>query len=116
MKIFFDYDLHPAGSSDGPVADCNPLLGMSAAMKRQTKGGTVIYEEEKISLKEAVRMYTINAAYAAEEEHFKGSIEIGKVADLTVLPEGFMTYTADEVKGANVRMTIIEGEIVYQST
>ncbi|MBO1004340.1 amidohydrolase [Pseudogracilibacillus auburnensis] len=116
LKSFFDYDLHPAGSSDGPVADCNPLFGMSAAMKRQTKGGTVIYEEEKISLKEAVRMYTINAAYAAEEEHFKGSIEIGKVADLTVLPEGFMTYTADEVKGANVRMTIIEGEIVYQST
>ena len=61
----------------------------------------------------ALRTYTINGAYAAFEEDIKGSIEVGKLADLTVLDKDIMTIQEDEILDTNVVMTIIGGKIIY---
>lgn len=112
-KSFINNDLPLAGSSDSPVVDVSPFLGIYAAMKRKTKKGNEYNRDEKVSLKEALKMYTLNAAYAAFEESMKGSIEAGKYADFVVLPEGFMSYSAEEVKKSNVNKTIINGKVVF---
>ena len=61
----------------------------------------------------ALRSYTINGAYAAFEEDIKGSIEVGKLADFTILDKNIMTIEEDEILDTNVIMTIIGGNIVY---
>jgi hypothetical protein len=83
-------------------------------MKRKTVKGKVIGKNEKLTLKEAVKMYTVYGSYASFEETVKGTIEEGKDADLVILPEGFMSYSAEQIKEAEVIMTVIDGEIVYE--
>ena len=61
----------------------------------------------------ALRSYTINGAYAAFEEDIKGSIEVGKLADFTILDKDIMTIEEDEILDTNVEMTIIGGKVVY---
>src|SRR5699024_2475433 len=113
-KTFMDQGLKPAGSSDAPIVDCSPLLGIYAAMTRESIHQNVWGEHERISLKQAVKMYTSYAAHAAYEEDIKGSIEVNKLADMVVLPEGFMNFSAQEVKDSSIKMTIINGEIMYE--
>lgn len=115
-KTFLNEGLLPAGSSDSPVQDPSPFLGIYAAMSRKTIKGNVISEDEKISLYEALELYTIYAAQASREEDVKGTIEEGKLADFTVLPKGFLDYTASQVKDAEAEMTIIDGKIVYRKS
>ena len=112
-KSFINKELQLAGSSDSPVVDVSPFLGIYAAMKRRSIKGNIYNEDECLTLNEAIKMYTLNAAYAAFEEDVKGSIEVGKYADFVVLPEGFMSYTAEEVKKTKINQTIVNGEIVF---
>ena len=63
----------------------------------------------------ALRSYTINGAYAAFEEDIKGSIEMGKLADFTILDKDIMIIEEDEILETNVEMTIIGGKVVYKS-
>jgi len=95
------------GSSDCPVEPISPLLGIYAAVTRREN------QEERITVNEALRMYTINAAFASFEENIKGSIEVGKLADLTVLSHDPETIIAEEIKNIEVEMTIVDGKIVY---
>lgn len=113
VKSFMEQGLRPAGSSDSPVTDCDPLIGIYAAMSRETINGKFIGEKENIRLKDAIKMYTIHAAYAAFEEDIKGSIEVNKDADFVILPEGFMNYSSEQVREAKVEKIIINGEIVF---
>lgn len=112
-KNFIDYDLKPAGSSDCPVIPSSPLLGISSAMSRKTISNNVLAPEQRLTLYEALSMYTINAARASFEEDIKGTLEVGKLADMTILPSGFLKFSAQEIKDAEVEMTMIEGEIVF---
>ncbi|MFD1706171.1 amidohydrolase [Siminovitchia sediminis] len=112
-KNFIHAGLKPAGSSDCPIIPSSPLLGMAVAMDRTTVKHHVFIPDQRISLREALSMYTVNAAYASFEEDLKGSLEKGKLADMVVLPEGFLGFSADEIKKTEVEMTIIGGEIVY---
>lgn len=95
------------GSSDCPVEPINPLLGIYAAVTRKEN------QKEKITLNEALRMYTLNSAYASFEEDIKGSIEVGKLADLVVLSHDPEKVTPEKIKDIEVEMTIIDGKIVY---
>ena len=96
-----------AGGSDCPVEPINPLLGIQAAVARR------VFPEERISVDEALRVYTINAAYASFEDDVKGSIEAGKLADLVVLPENPLTVKPDKIRDIEVKMTVVGGKIVY---
>ena len=102
--------------TDAPVEPINPLPSFYASVSRKTlnktpEGG---YEPgEKMSRELALRTYTINGAYAAFEEDIKGSIEVGKLADLTILDKDIMTIQEDDILDAKVEMTIIGGKMVY---
>jgi predicted amidohydrolase YtcJ len=106
-----------AFGTDWPVAPLNPLYGIYAAVLRQTVDGRNPdgwIPEEKISVEDAIRCYTLNAAYASYEEKIKGSIEAGKLADFVVLSDDILTIDPVKIKDVVVEMTVFDGEIVYQ--
>jgi predicted amidohydrolase YtcJ len=105
--------LKPSLNSDSPCGPISPMLGIYIAMTRKIKDGREIAPEEKVTLYEAIKMYTINSAYASFDENKKGSLEIGKLGDIVILPKGFLNFTAEQVRDTEVEMTIVGGEIVY---
>jgi hypothetical protein len=98
------------GGSDCPIEPIDPLLGIWAAVARK------IFPQERLTVDEAIRLYTINAAFVSREENVKGSIERGKFADLTVLSQDPYKIEADNIRSIRVDMTIVDGEIVYVRT
>ena len=102
-----------AGGSDAPVTDHRPLLGISQAMTRQTMDGDVCGIEHAVDLDTALRMHTINGAYASFEEGIKGSIEPGKLADLALLGADLRDVAPEAVRDVRVERTYVEGKVVY---
>jgi predicted amidohydrolase YtcJ len=102
--------------SDFPVEEVNPFFGIYAAVTRQDQEGKPPggwYPTQRLTLAEAVRGFTIDAAYAAFEERSRGTIEIGKLADFTIVEGDFLATPATELYKAKVRYTVVGGEIVY---
>ena len=105
------------GSSDCPLTYCSPLKGIQAAVTRISENtGSVISEEQRIGLEDAIRMYTINAAYASFEEDLKGTIEKGKLADLTVLSNDPWSVSEERIGDIEVEATIVGGRIAYMKS
>jgi hypothetical protein len=101
-----------AFGSDWQVADMNPLLGIHSAVKRED---IMLDPKEAISLEKAIEGYTINAAYASFEEDIKGSIEIGKLADIIILSDNLFEISPGKIKDIKVLLTIVGGKEVYRS-
>lgn len=95
------------GGSDAPVEPVSPILGVFAAVARKT------FPQERLTVDEALRLYTVNAAYGSFEEDAKGSIEKDKLADLVVLSQDPYKITPQQIKDIKVEMTIVGGNIVY---
>lgn len=96
-----------------PLAYPTPLLGMAFAVTRRTKNGSVIDKDESVSVRESIKIHSVNGAYASFEEDVKGTLEEGKLADLAILSENPLTVEPEQLKNIEVEMTIIGGEIVY---
>jgi len=92
----------------------NPWLALYAMVTRKTERGTVIMPEEAISREQALRCYTINNAFASFEEKLKGSIETGKLADMVVLENDYLTCPEEEIKEIKVKTTVLGGEVIYE--
>jgi predicted amidohydrolase YtcJ len=106
-----------ACGSDWTVAPLDPLTGIYAAVSRQTLDGKNPdgwYPEQKISLEESIKGYTINGAFAEFDEDRKGSLEVGKLADLVVLGKDLFGIPPEEIQKVPVLMTIVGGCIVYR--
>ncbi len=104
--------------TDVPVEPINPLASFYASVTRQTLQGepTGGYEpEEKLTREQALRSYTLDAAYGAFEEKIKGSIEVGKLADFTVFDKNLMKVPDDQILSTKVEMTILGGKILYEA-
>jgi predicted amidohydrolase YtcJ len=99
-----------------PIAYPTPLLGVSFAVSRKTKNGTMIDKDEGVSVVEALKIYSRNGAYASFEEDVKGTLEAGKLADITVLSDNPLQVKPEEIVKIRVEMTIIGGEIVFGAT
>lgn len=93
----------------------NPFIAMWSAVTRKTDRGMVFFPEQAISREEALKMYTINNAFASFEEDVKGSIEKGKFADLAVLSADILTCPADSIKTIKPVLTIVNGKTVYDA-
>lgn len=113
-RDFIDQGILAAAGSDSPVTDYNPLVGIHTAVNRKTSEGTSIGENQSINVLEAIRMYTYNGAFASFEEHIKGSIEPGKLADLVVLNGSILNTHPHHIKDLQVDLTMIDGNILYQ--
>jgi predicted amidohydrolase YtcJ len=112
-RSLIDSGVRIAGHSDYPASPFNPLLGIHSVVNRRTEKGFPFSPEQAISVEEALRMYTIDAAYASFDEEVKGSIEPGKYADFVVLEENPLKLAKDRIKDIKVVMTIVNGKIVY---
>ncbi len=115
IKSLLDGGLLVAAGSDCPVAPDNPLAGIYAAVTRRAQSGQVLLPKECISARQALAMYTINAAYASFEEDVKGSIAEGKLADMVVLTADPLKTPPEELKDIRVEMTIIDGRVVWEA-
>jgi predicted amidohydrolase YtcJ len=102
------------GSSDGPIVPANPLIGIYSTVSRRTEQGEFVLPEEGASPLEALRMYTENGARTTFQEMIKGSITLGKLADLVVLSGDPIRLPVDKIKDIEVEMTILNGEVVWR--
>ena len=101
--------------SDWTVAPLHPLLGIHAAVVRRTLGGGDVWiPEQRITVEEAVRCYTINNAYALFAEEQLGRIAPGMLADMVVLSHDIMSIDPERLPEVAVEMTIVDGEVVFE--
>jgi predicted amidohydrolase YtcJ len=104
--------------SDFPVEEPNPLLGFYAAITRQDPAGNPPggwTPDQRMTREQALRSFTLDAAYAAHADSISGSLSPGKLADLVMLSSDIMQVPPKEILTTTVRMTIVGGEIVYQT-
>jgi predicted amidohydrolase YtcJ len=117
FRSLLDAGARLAFGSDWFVAPPTPLEGIYAAVTRRTlddahPGGWV--PEQRITVEEALRAYTVDGAYAAFEERDKGSLERGKLADMVLIDRDLTRIPADRIREATVVMTVVGGKIVYE--
>jgi len=104
--------------SDFPVESVNPFFGIYSAVTRQDQKGNPPggwYPDQKLTLAEAIRGFTLDAAYAAFEEKSRGTIEPGKLADFTIVDGDFFTMPQSDLFKAKVKYTIVGGEVAYHA-
>lgn len=116
LRMLTKTGVHVTASSDTPVTYPNWRQGVQSAILREAKGsGKVSGPEERVTIEEAIRMYTINGAWQDHMENSKGSIEVSKLADFCVLAEDILTIDPKKIKDIPVLMTITGGKIVYDA-
>jgi len=99
------------GSDNLPIG---PMVGLYGAVTRKGENtGKVYGPEQAVSMKDAIIMYTRNGAFLTREEKIKGSLEVGKVADMIVLPQDLLTISPDKILSQKVDMTIVGGKVLY---
>ena len=113
-RSFLDAGVPINNGTDVPVEDIDPLASFRASVTRQTADGSIYYPEQNMTRTEALRSYTINNAYAAFEEQYKGSIEVGKLGDVAVIDRNILTVSDADLADARVDMTIVGGVVRYE--
>ncbi len=102
-----------AAGSDAPVTDPDPFVGIYSAVTRRARTGEPVGVGEKVDAETALRMYTSGGACAAFQEADRGTIEVGKLADMVVLDRDPTAVSADEIRETGVTMTVIGGRVVW---
>jgi predicted amidohydrolase YtcJ len=104
-----------ANGTDAPVEDVDPIPNFYASVTRRLADGSTFYPDQRMSRDEALRSYTRNAAFAAFEEGSKGTLAVGKLADVTVLSKDILTVPEEEIRNARVDFTIVGGKVLYSA-
>lgn len=115
MKTLLDAGIHVAGSSDSPVSSYQPLIGIQTAVLEQTGSGAPFAPAEALSIEEALALYTRGGAYASFDEHTKGQIMPGMLADFAILQDDPRTVDTTAIDRIPILATVIGGELVYES-
>ncbi len=117
-RDLIDHGVAISGSSDTPLERLDPITGIYASVTRKHQNDTLAQGwdvDQCMTREEAVRSYTLGGAYAAFEEQSKGSIEVGKLADLVLLSQDLMTVSEDAILDTKVLFTMLDGKIVYEA-
>lgn len=101
--------------TDAPVEDVDPIPNFYATVTRKMKDGKTFFPAQKMTREEALRSYTLNGAFAAFQEDILGSLQRGKLADITVLSKDILTCPEEEILETKVLYTIVGGKILYQA-
>ena len=115
LRRYLEAGVILAGGSDVPVVHWNPFHGMAAAMDRTTLAGSGLGCDQALTAHEALALYTTQAAKALDMDDMVGSIAVGKLADLTVVDRDVLACSADELRGTQVRLTIVSGRVVQEN-
>ena len=102
--------------TDAPVEDVSPLASYYASVSRKLKDGSRFFPDQRMSREEALKSYTMNNAFAAFEEKLKGSLEVGKLADITVLSKDILTIPEDDIPTTDIVYTIVGGKVNFDRT
>jgi predicted amidohydrolase YtcJ len=117
-RSLIDSGARLAFGTDWPVAPLDPLAGVDAAVNRRTlgtKGGPGWFPEQKITVAEALETYTLGSAYASFQDKDRGTLEIGKLADLAVLSRDILAASErDRIAETQVELTIVGGKVVFE--
>jgi hypothetical protein len=114
VRKYLDHGIVVTASSDvTSTVSPNPFLALYALVTRKSKLGQYIAPHEAISREEALRAYTASGAWLTHEEHLKGTIEVGKLADMAVLDRDYFAVPSEEIKDIQVDMTIVDGKVVW---
>ena len=105
IRLSYGSDARPYG----------PLVGIQAAVTRRARDGQVYAPEERVDVKDAIRFYTLGSAYMTFDEANRGSIEVGKLADLVVLSDDILNMDPERISEIQVLRTVIEGRTVYEA-
>ena len=115
-REWLEAGVHVALGSDAPTTPWyTPQVTLAGAVSRLTASNRVVGAEQCMTIQEALRAHTLEAAYAAHEEKIKGSIEVGKLADLAVWNQDPYTASVQQLWNATIAMTMVGGKIVYQA-
>lgn len=114
MRSFKNYGIKAGANFDHSVTMADVIKGIYVMVTRKSETGGDLGQNERISRMDAIRAFTIDAAYLNFEEHMKGSIEPRKLGDFVVLDRDILTCAEEEIKDIKVLMTIVGGEIRYQ--
>ena len=117
FKQFLDNGITMTFGSDWTVAPLDPIKGIDAAVTRRTTDGKNPdgwYPEQKITVEKAIKAYTISNAFAVFEENIKGSITVGKLADMVVLSQDILSIPVNDIVNTEVLYTIVDGKIVFE--
>ena len=112
-RTLIDAGVVAPGHSDAWVCSPNPFLAIHAMVNRVTDSGRSLDAREAVSVTEALRAYTVLGAYSGREEAVKGSLEVGKLADLAVLDRDLFTVPPDQIREVGVVMTIVGGRLRF---
>ena len=99
---------------DRAMQPYNPFLAMYVAVTRKSESGRVHGPEHRVSRQDAPRMMTIDAAYLSFDEKKRGSIEVGKLADLAILTDDFMQCPEEQIRRIKVTTTVVDGKVVFE--
>jgi hypothetical protein len=113
-RSLLDAGLIAAAHSDHPCAPHPPLMAVHGLVNRTTRDGRPIGASQRITVVEALRMYTTHAAYQSFDEHELGSLEPGKRADLVVLGQDILTVPAERILEIPIDMTLVDGRVVFE--
>jgi predicted amidohydrolase YtcJ len=117
VRSLMDRGATVAFGSDWPADTPDPMPGLRKAVLRQSldnrpEGGFL--PEQRITIAEAIRAYTLNGAYAIHREQDEGSITVGKLADIIVLSNNLLEIDANDIPNVKVETTMVGGKVVYQ--
>jgi predicted amidohydrolase YtcJ len=104
-----------SNGTDAPVESIDPIACFHASVTRQLPDGATFFREQRMTREQALKSYTLSAAYAAFEENLKGSLSPGKLADVVVLSEDILTIPEEKIREARVLSTIVGGQVLYQA-
>ena len=114
VRRLIDAGLLVGGGTDGPVVPIDPFLSMWWMTTRQTLLGYVLGPGQAISAREALELYTVNNAKVLGVEHDRGTIEPGKLADMTVLSQDILEIDPNEIRNTRAVLTMVGGKVVYR--
>jgi predicted amidohydrolase YtcJ len=119
FRTFLDHGVRLAFGTDWEVAPLNPMLGLYAAVTRATLDGknpNGWFPEQKMTIAESVEAYTMGSAYAEFQEKEKGSITVGKLADMVLLSDDIFSIAPEKIRDVKVLKTVVGGKLVYDAT
>jgi predicted amidohydrolase YtcJ len=114
QRSFIDHEIVSTGSTDYVPGPFEPLIGIQSCVTRRDSNGKIWGENQRIGVEEALRLHTLNSAYASFEEEIKGSITPGKLADLVVLGEDLTEVDPDTIKDIPVEKTMVGRKFVFE--
>src|SRR6058998_1228192 len=115
FRTLLDAGIRAAAGSDFSPGPFAPLMGIQGLVTRTGWDGTTWGANQKVTVDEALRINTLNGAYASFEEKVKGSIAPGKLADFVVLSDDLHTVSPDKIKDVQIVRTVVGDATVYQA-